>query len=107
MMMEIVPSEMKKLRACLACSLVKTEDQFYETGCDSKFCSSYDNTIVYVKQPSTDVVKKFAHIRLREVFNHGARRGKGLRKHQLQFQRVCEYFEVVSLLNANDELACD
>eukprot|EP00041_Stephanoeca_diplocostata_P012715 m.213601 g.213601 ORF g.213601 m.213601 type:complete len:130 (+) comp19059_c0_seq2:249-638(+) len=39
MMMEIVPSKMSKMRACLACSLVKTEDQFYESGCDN--CEKY------------------------------------------------------------------
>ena len=34
---EIVPARMDHLRACLSCSLVKTFDQFYETGCESEF----------------------------------------------------------------------
>ena len=39
---EIVPEELKGLRACLSCSLVKTEDQFLQNGCESKadiFCA--------------------------------------------------------------------
>jgi hypothetical protein len=42
MEIEIVPARMEHLRACLSCSLVKTFDQFFETGCESKFfvCSS-------------------------------------------------------------------
>ncbi|CAI2386144.1 unnamed protein product [Moneuplotes crassus] len=29
------PSSMRKLRACLICSLIKTEEQFYQEGCDN------------------------------------------------------------------------
>jgi hypothetical protein len=39
MEIEIVPARMEHLRACLSCSLVKTFDQFFETGCESEFCS--------------------------------------------------------------------
>jgi hypothetical protein len=39
MEIEIVPARMEHLRACLSCSLVKTFDQFSETGCESEFCS--------------------------------------------------------------------
>lgn len=30
-----IPLEMKRLRACLRCALVKTVDQFYEEGCEN------------------------------------------------------------------------
>jgi transcription elongation factor SPT4 len=30
-----IPLEMKKLRACLRCSLIKTVDQFYDEGCEN------------------------------------------------------------------------
>lgn len=34
---DIVPEDMKSLRACLSCSLIKTEDQFLRNGCDSEY----------------------------------------------------------------------
>ena len=37
---DIVPAQMNHLRACLSCSLVKTEQQFYESGCESELCFS-------------------------------------------------------------------
>ncbi|XP_033628363.1 transcription elongation factor SPT4-A-like [Asterias rubens] len=37
--MEIVPKELRNLRACLVCSLVKTLDQFELDGCDN--CEEY------------------------------------------------------------------
>ncbi|KAI8904457.1 Spt4/RpoE2 zinc finger-domain-containing protein [Gorgonomyces haynaldii] len=33
--MSIIPSDKKKLRACMLCSLVKKETQFKEDGCDN------------------------------------------------------------------------
>ncbi|XP_022102220.1 transcription elongation factor SPT4-like [Acanthaster planci] len=37
--MEVVPKELRNLRACLMCSLVKTLDQFEMDGCDN--CEDY------------------------------------------------------------------
>ncbi|KAI8507216.1 transcription elongation factor SPT4-like [Branchiostoma floridae] len=39
MSMETVPKEMRNLRACLLCSLIKTIDQFVFDGCDN--CEPY------------------------------------------------------------------
>lgn len=33
--MSIVPHDLKRLRACFVCSLVKTEEQFYTHGCNN------------------------------------------------------------------------
>ncbi len=33
--MDVVPSELRRLRACLLCSLVKTHTQFRRDGCDN------------------------------------------------------------------------
>ena len=33
--MQVLPTEKKKLRACMLCSLVKTHVQFKATGCDN------------------------------------------------------------------------
>jgi transcription elongation factor SPT4 len=30
-----IPEQMKKLRSCLRCSLIKTVDQFYDDGCEN------------------------------------------------------------------------
>ena len=35
------PTNLKKLRACLRCHLVKTEEQFQHDGCDN--CTNYLN----------------------------------------------------------------
>ena len=32
---EMVPTNLKQLRACLKCALVKTFDQFYQNGCEN------------------------------------------------------------------------
>ncbi|KAG8122842.1 hypothetical protein E2320_018257 [Naja naja] len=39
MALETVPKDLRHLRACLLCSLVKTIDQFEFDGCDN--CDSY------------------------------------------------------------------
>ena len=39
MSVETVPKDLRQLRACLVCSLVKTFDQFESDGCDN--CESY------------------------------------------------------------------
>eukprot|EP00038_Savillea_parva_P008827 m.179447 g.179447 ORF g.179447 m.179447 type:complete len:137 (+) comp14766_c0_seq1:129-539(+) len=49
---EIVPEELKGLRACLSCSLVKTEDQFLQNGCENcerwlEIAESYENVKEY------------------------------------------------------------
>ncbi|EDQ91192.1 uncharacterized protein MONBRDRAFT_23363 [Monosiga brevicollis MX1] len=33
--LDVCPSSNKHLRACLSCGLVKTSDQFFETGCEN------------------------------------------------------------------------
>ena len=33
--MDTVPTELRQLRACLVCSLIKTFDQFVRDGCDN------------------------------------------------------------------------
>ena len=35
MKMQALPHEIRKLRACLLCSLIKSEDQFEMDGCDN------------------------------------------------------------------------
>jgi len=46
MSLETVPKELRRLRACLLCSLVKTVDQFQQDGCDNcdKFLQMKNNS---------------------------------------------------------------
>mmetsp|Transcript_20506 Transcript_20506/g.53335 ORF Transcript_20506/g.53335 Transcript_20506/m.53335 type:complete len:133 (-) Transcript_20506:140-538(-) len=49
---DIIPEDVKNLRACLSCGLVKTEDQFLRNGCENceqwlEIAESYENVKEY------------------------------------------------------------
>ena len=48
-----IPLEMKKLRACLRCALIKTVDQFYEGGCENCPFLRMDQSMPRVMESTT------------------------------------------------------